>query len=130
MCRPENTYDSLMSEYPEAVRDNGKEINFQIELNLKYAGYIKGRQQKYLNWRVSKISEYPRVSHYSTIQGLRIEARQKLNKANPKNLGQASQISGVSPADISVLMISPNAHQKKKKKKGFKWPPFIFYTCA
>lgn len=106
LCRPENTYASLLKAYPEAMIDHGEEINFQIELNTKYAGYI-GRQQT----EVAKLSHVENIRvpldfDFTTVQGLRNEARQKLAKANPQNLGQASRISGVSPADISVLMIA------------------------
>lgn len=105
LCRPENTYDSLLKDYPEAFRDHGEDINFQIELNAKYAGYI-GRQEG----EIAKLSHVeniliPHAFDFKAVKGLRIEAQQKLSKHNPLNLGQASRISGVSPADISILMI-------------------------
>ncbi len=106
LCRPENTYATLLKEYPESMQDHGEEINFQIELNLKYAGYI-GRQHA----EVAKLSHVENIRiplhfDYAAVTGLRNEARQKLSQTNPQNLGQASRISGVSPADISVLMIA------------------------
>ena len=106
LCRPENTYASLLNEYPDVIRDHGDEINWQIELTAKYAGYI-GRQQG----EVEKLSHVeniliPSDFDFKTILGLRNEARQKLALTQPQNLGQASRISGVSPADISVLMIA------------------------
>ncbi len=106
MCRPENTYASLLQAYPDSINDCGTEINFQIELNLKYAGYI-GRQTT----EVAKLSHIENVRIpsdfiFSAVQGLRIEAKQKLTKSQPQNLGQASRLSGVSPADISVLLIA------------------------
>lgn len=106
LCRPENTYISLMQQYPDIILDHGPDINLQIELNLKYAGYI-GRQQT----EISKLSHIENIKipvgfDFLQVQGLRNEARQKLSKAAPNNLGQASRISGVSPADISVLMIA------------------------
>lgn len=106
LCRPEVTYASLLQEYPEALQDHGEEINMQVELMLKYAGYIS-RQQGEVE-RLSHVENIriPSNFDFSTVQGLRNEARQKLAHHNPCNLGQASRISGVSPADISVLMIS------------------------
>lgn len=106
LCRPENTYTSLMQNFPEALKDYGEEINFQIELNLKYAGYIERQTSE-----VAKLSHIENIKipinfDFNSVIGLRNEAKQKLSKANPQNLGQASRISGVSPADISVLMIS------------------------
>lgn len=105
LCRPENTYSSLKSEYPELI-DHGQEINFQIELTLKYAGYI-GRQTS----EVAKLAHVENIRippdfDFALVQGLRNEARQKLLKVMPQNLGQASRISGVSPADISILMVA------------------------
>lgn len=106
LCRPENTYASLMKEYADVLIDHGEEINLQIELNLKYEGYI-GRQ----NSEVERLSHtenirIPENFDFAVVNGLRIEARQKLMSIKPQNLGQASRISGVSPADISVLMIA------------------------
>ena len=106
LCRPESSYVNMLQEYPESMNDHGEEINFQIELLLKFAGYI-GRQES----EVAKLSNLegirvPADFDFTTVQGLRIEARQKLAKVSPNNLGQASRISGVSPADISVLMVA------------------------
>lgn len=106
LCRPENTYSILLKEYPNEMRDHGEEINFQIELSLKYEGYIQ-----------RQISEVEKLTHIEKIRippefdfmqvlGLRNEARQKLNKIKPETVGQASRISGVSPADISILMVT------------------------
>jgi tRNA uridine 5-carboxymethylaminomethyl modification enzyme len=106
LCRSENSYSSLMQEYPDQFKDYGEETNLQIELYFKYAGYIE-RQ----NSEVAKLSHLENIRippgfDFSQIVGLRNEARQKLSKVNPINLGQASRISGVSPADISVLMVA------------------------
>lgn len=106
LCRPENTYASLLRDFPDAFKDHGEETNLQIELNLKYAGYI-GRQTS----EVAKLAhiedvKIPADFDYMAVVGFRNEARQALNKVRPQTLGQASRISGVSPADISVLMIA------------------------
>ncbi len=106
LCRPESTYTGLMEEYPNDFINHGEEINFQIEINSKYEGYIE-RQKAEVN-RLSHVEKIliPKEFDFSLVTGLRTEARQKLSMANPLNLGQASRLSGVSPADISVLMIA------------------------
>lgn len=106
LCRPENNYATLLKDFPEVVADYGPEINFQIELKLKYAGYIDRQTAE-----VEKLSHIegirvPKTFDYKSVIGLRTEARQKLLHHLPSTLGQASRISGVSPADISVLMIA------------------------
>lgn len=106
MCRPENTYASLMQEYPDAVNNCGDEINMQIELNLKYAGYIERQVSEVAKLSHVENIRIPETFDFSLVHGLRNEAKQKLAKLRPQNLGQASRISGVSPADISVLMIA------------------------
>lgn len=106
LCRPENTYQALMLQYPEEIKDYGEEVNFQIELNLKYAGYIERQQSDILKFdHVEKI-KIPVNFDYKKVIGLRNEAREKLAHHLPSCLGQASRISGVSPADITVLMIA------------------------
>ncbi len=106
LCRPENSYASLLIDFPEVMQDHGDDINFQIELNLKYAGYIERQTSDVAKLAHIENIKIPKEFDYSSVVGLRTEARQKLSKANPSNLGQASRISGVSPADISVLMIA------------------------
>ena len=106
LCRPENTYQTLLQLYPEDIIDHGPELNFQIELNLKYAGYI--------NRQVSDIEKFShiekiRIPHgfdFKNVTGLRNEAKLKMSAIQPQTVGQASRISGVSPADIQVIMIA------------------------
>lgn len=109
LCRPENSYRSLMSDYPDAIVDHGEEINFQIEHNLKFAGYILRQQAEVEKLSYSENVKIPKNFDFSAVLGLCLEARQKLTQVNPENLGQAARISGVSPADISVLMITLKA---------------------
>lgn len=106
LCRPDISYADLLEKFPEAMKDWGPETNLQIELILKYAGYI-GRQELEVA-RQSHVEDFqiPESFNYDTVQGLRNEARQKLIRFKPTNLGQASRIPGVSPADISILMIA------------------------
>lgn len=121
LCRPENTYQSLLKLYPEDFYDHGDDINFQIELSAKYAGYIERQASE-----ISKLSHVENIRvpsdfDYKAVSGLRNEAKQKLDKVRPSNLGQASRVSGVSPADISVLMIAlmRAKHQEAGKKAEF-----------
>lgn len=112
ICRPEWSYTQALETYPELVNDFGADLNTQIEMELKYTGYIQ-RQQK----EVAKLEQLdnvriPREFEYEKIIGLRTEARQKFGRINPENLGQASRISGITPADISILLI---ALQKGKR---------------
>lgn len=86
------------SEYSDEVKDSA-------QIAIKYEGYIKKQQQQVEKFRELENRRLPEDIDYAEISGLRIEARQKLNKMRPENLGQASRISGVSPSDIAVLMI-------------------------
>jgi tRNA uridine 5-carboxymethylaminomethyl modification enzyme len=104
LARPDWSYGQLLSQFPDKVHDYG-EINLQIETEVKYAGYIE-RQNK----EIAKLEhlEHVRLPHdlqYADIMGLRTEAKQKLARFTPENLGMASRIPGVTPSDISVLMI-------------------------
>ncbi len=102
--RPELDYNKLSpidTERPQLETN----IFEQVEVEIKYEGYIK--RQLAIVEQVRKLEKklLPKNINYSTIDGLRLEAREKLNKIRPENIGQASRISGVSPADISVLII-------------------------
>ena len=72
---------------------------------MKYAGYIKGQLKQVEQFQKEESHLLPEDTDYNAISGLRLEARQKLSKIRPLNIGQASRISGVSPADIAVLMV-------------------------
>lgn len=116
LCRPENTYRSLLQMYPDTLQDFGEEINFQIELNLKYAGYIDRQTQEVAKLAHVENLLIPPDFDYQSVHGLRNEARQKLTKFAPRTVGQAQRISGVSPADISILMIALMRTQVKKSQ--------------
>lgn len=102
--RPQITYEVLTPvdkdrpDYPAAVFEN-------VEIELKYEGYIRRQKADIAEMRRLEKKLLPKNTDYETIEGLRMEAREKLNKVRPANIGQASRISGVSPADISVLLI-------------------------
>lgn len=106
LCRPEFTYQKILEEFPDHVTDCGPEINFQIELNLKYAGYIERQAHEAAKLETIERFLVPKDFNFLEVSGLSNEAREKLHRIQPSNLGQASRISGVSPADISVLMVA------------------------
>ncbi len=102
--RPELTYDALAS--VDAERSPlPADVREEVEIKVKYDGYIKRQMQQAEQFKKLESRMLPDDIDYSEIYGLRIEARQKLDKIRPKSLGQASRISGVSPADVSVLVI-------------------------
>ena len=106
IARPEWDYDKARNMFPEQIRDFGPDLNTQIELELKYAGYIE-RQHK----EVAKLQHLDRVRippsfNYQNLVGLRSEAKQKFSRFTPENLGAASRISGISPADISIVLVA------------------------
>lgn len=115
LCRPENTYASLLQEYPDSVRDYGEDTNFQIELNHKFAGYIDRQTSEIAKLSHIENVKIPAGFDFATVHGLRNEARQKLGQVQPQTLGQALRISGVSPADISILLIALTRYQRSSE---------------
>ncbi len=105
ICRPEWTYEEAMKAYPE-IADCGADINTQIEMHLKFAGYIERQEKEIAKLENLDEAKIPKSFDYGAIPGLRTEAKQKFAKFTPENLGQASRISGISPADISILLIA------------------------
>ncbi|ACL77772.1 tRNA uridine-5-carboxymethylaminomethyl(34) synthesis enzyme MnmG [Ruminiclostridium cellulolyticum] len=110
--RPEISYESLseiceLPDLPRAVRE-------QVEVAVKYEGYIKRQMQQVEQYKKLEGRKLPHDIDYNEIQGLRLEARQKLSQIKPDSIGQASRITGVSPADISVLLIY--LEQVKRKR--------------
>ena len=102
--RPELTYEALAPIDPDrpALPDAVAE---QVEISIKYDGYIRMQMEQVEAFRKNEKIRLPESIDYTGIKGLRLEAAQKLAKMRPQNLGQASRISGVSPADIGVLLI-------------------------
>ncbi|MFY7843165.1 MAG: tRNA uridine-5-carboxymethylaminomethyl(34) synthesis enzyme MnmG [Rhabdochlamydiaceae bacterium] len=105
LCRPEYSYRDLLEKYPKDVYDFGSEINTQIELNLKYAGYIQRQENEISKFTHLEDMIIPDSVDFTKITGLSNEAKEKLQRFRPQNLGLASRISGVSPSDISVMLI-------------------------
>ena len=102
--RPQLSYEAL-KEIDETRPDLDPNIFEQIEVEVKYEGYIQKQFAQVEQMRRMEKRTLPHDLDYRTITGLRLEAQEKLNKVHPTNLGQASRISGVSPADISVLVV-------------------------
>ncbi len=106
LCRPEFNYQKMLEDYPDSVTDFGLDTNTQIEINLKFAGYIERQALEAAKLENIDHLLIPKDFDFLAVSGLRNEAREKLNRIRPANLGQASRISGVSPADILVLMVA------------------------
>ena len=102
--RPQVSYEILKS-VDLSRPDIDANIFEQIEIEIKYEGYIKKQYAQIEQMRRLEKKKLPEGTDYKNVTGLRLEAIEKLNKVRPENLGQASRISGVSPADISVLII-------------------------
>ncbi len=105
LSRPEISYTKLNMLFPDAVKNHGNEINEQIEINIKFEGYIKHQAKEVNKLQNLEKKRIPSGFSYKDVKGLKREAQEKLIKFSPDNLGVASKIAGVSPADISVLMI-------------------------
>ena len=102
--RPEMTYEMLAPLDPERPTLDTAVIE-QVEIEIKYEGYIERQRQQVEHFKKLESRRLPEDIDYTAIPSLRLEARQKLQKFRPENVGQASRISGVSPADISVLLV-------------------------
>ena len=109
--RPELSYEKLRDideERPELPWD----VEEQVNINIKYEGYIRRQMKQVEQFRKLENRKIPEDIDYDQIQSLRIEAKQKLTEIRPASIGQASRISGVSPADISVLLVYLSAAKK------------------
>ncbi len=102
--RPELSYEAL-AEIDEERKALPAEVIEQVNINIKYDGYIKRQQRQVEQFKKLENKKIPEEINYDEIQSLRIEAKQKLNAIRPASIGQASRISGVSPADVSVLLV-------------------------
>ena len=102
--RPQIHYEDLRR-FDPLMPDLPGEVTEQVEISVKYEGYIQRQLEEVEELRRMERRALPPDADYASIQGLRLEAREKLNAVRPLNLGQAARISGVSPADIAALMI-------------------------
>jgi tRNA uridine 5-carboxymethylaminomethyl modification enzyme len=131
--RPEVTYSSLMSlnggkyQNPELLKVGGQEggapvsretvsaIVEQIEISAKYAGYIGRQQEEVLRAAHYENLKLPQDMDYNQVSALSIEVRQRLNRQRPETLGQASRMTGITPAAVSLLLV----HLRRARYKGF-----------
>ena len=106
--RPELTYDDVLK-IEKLSGDNPEELPFdvkqEVEIRVKYSGYIKRQEEEVAKFRKTEAKKLPEDFDYSQVETLSLESREKLNKVKPASIGQASRISGVTPADITALMI-------------------------
>ena len=110
--RPECSYKNLEELDPERPALSPF-ICEEVEIEIKYEGYIKRQIQQVEAFKKLERKKLPKEIDYQNMQNLRLEARQKLDKIRPENIGMASRISGVSPADISVLLVYLEKHRKE-----------------
>ena len=101
LSRPEINYKDL----PNRNETLPEEVVQQVEIAIKYAGYIERQELEVEKFKTLEDKSIPDAFDFSTVPSLRLEARQKLSKIRPATIGQAARISGVSPADISILMV-------------------------
>ncbi|NLJ79278.1 MAG: tRNA uridine-5-carboxymethylaminomethyl(34) synthesis enzyme MnmG, partial [Tissierellia bacterium] len=112
--RPEINYDALM-EIDEGRGELPREIKLQVETQIKYEGYIKKQMAQIEQFKRLEEKKLDEAKDYHRIKGLSNEAKQKLSQIKPDSVGQASRISGVSPADINVLLIY--LEQKRREER-------------
>ncbi len=104
ICRPELSYD-LLKEIDKERKPLPKDVTEQVEIEIKYEGYILRQKKQVEQYKKVEKKKIPSNINYDDVPSLRIEARQKLKLFQPVSVGQASRISGVSPADVSVLLV-------------------------
>ena len=113
--RPELNYECLAPIDKDRV-ELPDEVKEQVNINIKYEGYITRQQKQVENFKKTESKKIPEDINYNDVPSLRIEARQKLSALRPINIGQASRISGVSPADVSVLLVYLESYDYKKDR--------------
>ena len=111
--RPELDYDKLAPIDPDRP-ELSAEVREEVNIYIKYEGYLTRQEKQVKQFKKLELKLIPEDIDYDDVPSLRIEARQKLTKLRPANIGQASRISGVSPADISVLLVYLETYKKKK----------------
>ena len=113
--RPELTYESI-AEIDTSREPLPEDVIEQVNINIKYDGYIKRQMSQVQQFKKLEGKKIPSSLDYKDVPSLRIEARQKLIETKPLNVGQASRISGVSPADITVLLVFLEQYNKNHKE--------------
>ncbi len=112
--RPELDYDKVAPIDPDRP-ELSDEVREEVNIYIKYEGYLSRQEKQVKQFKKLELKLIPEDIDYDDVSSLRIEARQKLTKLKPANIGQASRISGVSPADISVLLVYLETYKSKHK---------------
>ena len=115
--RPELSYDILAELDPDRP-DLPEEVRDQVNINIKYEGYINRQMRQVDQFKKLEQKIIPEDINYDDIHNLRLEAIQKLKAVSPRSIGQASRISGVSPSDISVLLVYMEQLRRSKKERS------------
>ena len=115
--RPELSYDILAELDPDRP-DLPEEVRDQVNINIKYEGYINRQMRQVDQFKKLEQKIIPDDINYDDIHNLRLEAIQKLKAVGPRSIGQASRISGVSPSDISVLLVYMEQLRRSKKERS------------
>ena len=110
--RPQLRYDDLRA-FDAGCAACPQDIAEQVEITVKYEGYIQRQQRQVAEFEKLERRKLPPDMDYDHIQGLRLEAREKLSALRPLNVGQAGRVSGVSPADVAALLIWLQTHDKE-----------------
>ena len=117
MCRPELSYE-ILSEIDLDREPLPADVIEQVEIEIKYEGYLIRQQRQVEQFKKMERKRIPPDIDYEDVASLRLEARQKLIAYRPVSVGQASRISGVSPADISVLLVYLEKYGRQKSDDG------------
>lgn len=117
MCRPELSY-AILGELDLERKPLPSDIVEQVEIEIKYEGYMERQLRQVAQFKKMEKKLIPETLNYDEVPSLRLEARQKLKSFHPVSVGQASRISGVSPADISVLLVYLEQYHTNKRKTG------------
>ena len=104
MCRPELGYE-VIAEIDKDRPELSKEITDQVEIEIRYEGYIERQKKQVEQFEKLEHKRIPDSIDYDKVTGIRIEARQKFKKFRPTSIGQAGRLSGVTPADVQVLLV-------------------------
>lgn len=114
VCRPELSYE-ILSEIDPDRPSLPADVIEQVEIEIKYEGYIERQLRQVEQFKKMERKKIPADIDYDSVPSLRIEARQKLKSFHPMSIGQASRISGVSPADVSILLVYLEQYNRKDK---------------
>ncbi|MGD0664133.1 MAG: tRNA uridine-5-carboxymethylaminomethyl(34) synthesis enzyme MnmG [Rhabdochlamydiaceae bacterium] len=129
LCRPDWSYARLREEFPDFTQDKGHEVHAQVELKLKYAGYIDRQQNEVNKMAFTEEVVIPERFDYAAAAGLSREARERLTKVKPRTIGQASRLSGITSGDLQVLMVALRSKKQYKQIYEEQSPPASCSDC-